>query len=119
MKTISTIKAAATLLCAATLAAGFTACNDDEDFTTEESQQIVINNEIYGSWYNTEEFKDEADSGDPNHKKILGELNFTGGAYDEYQGIKLAFAFSGATSEEDLVVARHGIEMMKGYLAEK
>ncbi len=61
----------------------------------------------------------QADSGDPNHKKILGELNFTGGAYDEYQGIKLAFAFSGATSDEDMVVARHGIEKMKGYLAEK
>ncbi len=59
-----------------------------------------------------------ADSGDPNHKKILGELNFTGGAYDEYKGCRLAFAFSGATSDEDLVVARYGIEKMKGYLAE-
>jgi len=59
----------------------------------------------------------QADSGDPEHKKILGELGFTGGAYDEYRGCKLAFAFSGATSEEDLVVARHGIEKMKGYLS--
>lgn len=31
---------------------------------------------------------------------------------------KLAFAFSGATSDEDLVVAKHGIERMKGYLGE-
>lgn len=60
----------------------------------------------------------QADSGDPNHKKILGELNFTGGAYDEYKGCKLAFAFSGATSDEDLVVARHGINKMKAYLSE-
>ena len=30
---------------------------------------------------------------------------------------KLAFAFSGATSEEDLVVAKYGIERMKGYIS--
>ena len=58
----------------------------------------------------------EADSGNPNHKKILGELGFTGGAYDEYKGCKLAFAFSGATSEEDLVVAKYGIEKLKEYI---
>ncbi len=45
----------------------------------------------------------QADSGDPNHKTITGELGYAGGAYDEYEGCKLAFAFSGATSEEDLV----------------
>ena len=61
----------------------------------------------------------EADSGNPNHKKILGELGFTGGAYDEYEGCKMAFAFSGATSEEDLVVAKYGIEKMKEYISEK
>ena len=30
---------------------------------------------------------------------------------------KLALAFSGATSEEDLVVAKYGIERMKGYIS--
>ena len=59
----------------------------------------------------------QADSGDPNHKTIVGELGYAGGAYDEYDGCKLAFAFSGATSEEDLVVARYGIEKMKGYIS--
>ena len=58
-----------------------------------------------------------ADSGDPNHQTITGELGYAGGAYDEYEGCKLAFAFSGATSEEDLVVAKYGIEKMKGYLS--
>ena len=58
-----------------------------------------------------------ADSGDPNHKKMMGELGFVGGAYDEFDGCKMAFAFSGATSEEDLVVAKHGIEKMKGYMS--
>ena len=58
----------------------------------------------------------QADSGNPEHQKMLGELNFTGGAYDEYEGYKMAFAFSGADSEEDLIVARYGIEKMKGYL---
>ena len=58
----------------------------------------------------------EADSGDPNHKPILGEYGFVGGAYEEYEGCKMAFAFSGALSEEDLAVARYGIEKMKGYL---
>ena len=60
-----------------------------------------------------------ADSGDPNHQTITGELGYTGGAYDEYEGCKLAFAFSGATSEEDLVVAKYGIEKMKGYISGK
>ncbi|MBO7425669.1 MAG: hypothetical protein J6U23_08305 [Clostridiales bacterium] len=59
----------------------------------------------------------EADSGDPNHKPILGECGFVGGAYDEYDGYKLAFAFSGALSEEDLEVAKFGIEKMKALLA--
>ena len=58
----------------------------------------------------------QADSGDPNHKTITGELGYAGGAYDEYEGCKLAFAFSGATSEEDLVVAKYGIEKMKDYI---
>ena len=61
----------------------------------------------------------QADSGNPDHQKMLGELNFTGGAYDEYEGYKMAFAFSGADSEDDLVVAKHGIEKMKGYLSNK
>ena len=58
-----------------------------------------------------------ADSGDPNHQTITGELGYAGGAYDEFEGCKLAFAFSGATSEEDLVVSKYGIEKMKGYIA--
>ena len=59
-----------------------------------------------------------ADSGNPDHEKMLGELGFVGGAYGEYQGCKMAFAFSGAVSEDDLVVARHGIEKLKGYIGE-
>ena len=31
----------------------------------------------------------------------------------------MAFAFSGATSEEDLEVAKYGIEKMKGYMSEE
>ena len=58
-----------------------------------------------------------ADSGNPDHQKMMGELGFVGGAYDEYEGCKMAFAFSGATSEEDLVVAKYGIEKMKGYIS--
>ena len=57
-----------------------------------------------------------ADSGDPEHEKILGECGFVGGAYEEYEGYKMAFAFSGALSEEDLEVAKHGITYMKGHL---
>lgn len=60
-----------------------------------------------------------ADSGDPYHKKMMGELGFVGGAYDEFEGCKLAFAFSGATSEEDLVVSKYGIEKMKGYMSDE
>ena len=60
-----------------------------------------------------------ADSGNPNHQTMKGELGYAGGAYDEYEGCKMAFAFSGATSEEDLVVARYGIERMKGYISHK
>lgn len=56
------------------------------------------------------------DSGDPNHKKIMGELGFVGGAFEEYKGYKMAFAFSGALSEEDLEVAKHGIATMKKFL---
>ncbi len=58
-----------------------------------------------------------ADSGNPDHRTILGELGFAGGAYDEFEGCKMAFAFSGATSEEDLVVAKYGIAKMKEYLS--
>ena len=58
----------------------------------------------------------KADSGNPDHKKIVGELGFVGGAYDEFEGCKMAFAFSGALSEEDLEVAKYGIEKMKGYI---
>ena len=60
-----------------------------------------------------------ADSGAPDHQKMMGELGFVGGAYDEYEGCKMAFAFSGADSEEDLVVAKYGIKRMKGYIANK
>ena len=60
-----------------------------------------------------------ADSGNPNHQTMTGELGYAGGAYDEYEGCRMAFAFSGATSEEDLVVAKYGIEKMKQYISEK
>ena len=56
-----------------------------------------------------------ANSGNPERKKIMGELGFVGGAYVEYDGCKLAFAFSGATSEEDLEVAEYGIAKFKEY----
>ena len=61
----------------------------------------------------------QADSGNPDHQKMMGELGFVGGAYDEYEGCKMAFAFSGADSEENLVVAKYGIERMKGYISNK
>lgn len=54
-----------------------------------------------------------ADSGDSSRKSLLGEYCFTGGAYGEHNGDKLAFAFSGATSEEDLEVAEYGIKKYK------
>ena len=38
------------------------------------------------------------------------------GAYEEYEGYKMAFAFSGALSEEDLEVAKYGIAFMKNRL---
>ena len=60
-----------------------------------------------------------ADSGNPDHEKIMGEFGFVGGAYDTYEGCKMAFAFSGATSEEDLEVARYGTERMKVYMSEE
>ena len=60
-----------------------------------------------------------ADSGNPEHEKMMGELGFVGGAYDEFDGVKMSFAFSGATSEDDLLVAKYGIERMKGYLSDK
>lgn len=58
----------------------------------------------------------EADSGNPDHKTILGEYGFVGGAYDKHEGYKMAFAFSGALSEEDLEVAKYGIERMKNLI---
>ena len=58
----------------------------------------------------------QADSGNPEHEKIMGELGFVGGAFEEYEGYKMAFAFSGALSEEDLAVAKYGIEKMKEFL---
>ena len=58
-----------------------------------------------------------ADSGNPDHRKMMGELGFVGGAYDEFEGCKMAFAFSGATSEDDLLVAKYGIDRMKAYLS--
>ncbi len=56
-----------------------------------------------------------ANSGNPDREKIMGELGFVGGAYEECDGYKLAFAFSGALSEEDLEVAQFGIEKFKEY----
>ena len=56
------------------------------------------------------------DSGDPDHKPILGECGFVGGAYEESEGYKMSFAFSGALSEEDLEVAKFGISRMKAML---
>lgn len=63
-----------------------------------------------------ESIASEADSGNPERKKMLGECGFVGAAYEEYDGYKLAFAFSGALSEEDLEVAKHGIKCMKERL---
>lgn len=60
-----------------------------------------------------------ADSGNPDRQTMKGELGYAGGAYDECEGCKLAFAFSGATSEEDLVVAKYGIKKMKEYISGK
>ncbi len=54
-----------------------------------------------------------ANSGNPDRKKIMGELGFVGGAYAECEEYKLAFAFSGATSEEDLEIAEYGIAEFK------
>lgn len=56
-----------------------------------------------------------ANSGDPDRKRIMGELGFTGGAHADCDDYKLAFAFSGATSEEDLEVAEYGIAKFKAY----
>lgn len=56
-----------------------------------------------------------ANSGNPDREKIMGELGFVGGAYAECDGYKLAFAFSGATSEEDLEIAEYGISRFKQY----
>lgn len=58
-----------------------------------------------------------ADSGNPDHKKMTGELGYAGGVYDEFDGCKMAFAFSGASTEDDLKVARYGIERLKYYLS--
>ncbi len=57
-----------------------------------------------------------ADSGNPDRKCMTGELNYTGGAYDETADYKFAFAFSGGLSEDDLAVARYGIEYLKSLL---
>ena len=46
----------------------------------------------------------------------FGEYGFVGGTYEEYQGYKMAFAFSGALSEEDLAVAKYGIARMKDLI---
>ena len=58
-----------------------------------------------------------ADSGNPDHKKLNGELGYVGGAYDEFDGCKMAFSFSGASSEDDLLVAKYGIERLKYYMS--
>lgn len=61
----------------------------------------------------------EADSGNPERKSLMGELNFTGGAYGESANYKYAFAFSGGLSEDDLEVAKYGIDVLKDLLNEK
>lgn len=57
-----------------------------------------------------------ADSGNPERKSMVGELNYVGGAYDETVDYKFAFAFSGGISEDDLIVAKHGISTAKELL---
>ncbi len=57
-----------------------------------------------------------ADSGNPDRNCMMGELNFTGGAYDETENYKFAFAFSGGLSEDDLAVAKFGISYLKSLL---
>ena len=52
-------------------------------------------------------------------KKIIGELGFVGGAYAESDEYKLAFAFSGATLEEDLEVAEYGISKFNEYARDR
>ena len=59
-----------------------------------------------------------ADSGNPERNCMMGELNFVGGAYGESEHFKYAFAFSGGTSEDDLLVAQYGIENIKKLLNE-
>ena len=60
----------------------------------------------------------KADSGNPDHRNLLGELGFTGGTYEEHDGYKMAFAFSGASSEDDYKVAKFGLERLKLELSE-
>ena len=57
-----------------------------------------------------------AASGNPDRKCFVGELNFVGGAYDESADFKYAFSFSGGISEDDLIVAQHGISCLKALL---
>lgn len=59
-----------------------------------------------------------ADSGNPDRIPMVGELNYVGGAYDETEDYKFAFSFSGGLSEDDLVVAKHGIACAKALLSE-
>ena len=59
-----------------------------------------------------------ADSGNPDRKCMTGELNYTGGAYDETANFKFAFSFSGGLSEDDLAVAKYGISYLKSLLGE-
>lgn len=56
-----------------------------------------------------------ANSGNPDRENLMGELAFVGGAYEKCEGFKLAFAFSGGTSEEDLEIAEYGIHKFKEY----
>lgn len=55
----------------------------------------------------------EGDSGSPDRERMKGEMGYVGGTYAAYNGCKLAFAFSGALPEQDLEVAKYGIEEMK------
>lgn len=57
-----------------------------------------------------------ANSGNPNIERMTGELGYVGGAYGEHKGCKLAFAFSGGTSEDDLLVSQYGIKVFSELL---
>lgn len=87
----------------------------DKTFNVEDSEQGW--NLVAIAWSKAGEvIVSGADSGNPDRKCMIGELNYVGGAYDENDAYKFAFAFSGGTSEDDLEVAKYGIECLKSLL---